>query len=342
MPTTDGTSASDDLATELLEVVRCLSCGGSLALVGLDEAPEREELGPDGWLGCAGCGRRYHLRAGTLRALPDDATSEIKRRTAESFAYEWGQFGADRAEWEKNFRDYLRPHAPADLDGLLVLDVGCGSGRHSRQAAAAGARVVAVDLGDSIDVARANLPPGVLTVQADAERLPFEEGTFDFVMSIGVLHHLPDPERALRAVARFAKPHGTVHVYLYWKPERAWHRALLRAVTAARRVTTRLPHRVLHFLCYPLAAALFVAFVLPYRFARHRPALRWLAEALPLKAYADYPFGVCVNDQFDRLSAPIEHRYTADEVRAMLERAGLQDIDVIANYGWIGDGRRPA
>jgi hypothetical protein len=62
---------------------------------------------------------------------------------------------------------------------------------------------------------------------------------------------------------------------------------------------------------------------------------------LPLKAYADYPFGVCVNDQFDRFSAPLEWRFTAGEVAEMLSDAGFTDIVVLENDGWIGSGRRP-
>jgi 2-polyprenyl-3-methyl-5-hydroxy-6-metoxy-1,4-benzoquinol methylase len=264
----------------------------------------------------------------------------VKRETGESFAYEWSRFGQPRPEWRANFLDYLRPHAPEWLAGKRVLDVGTGSGRHANVAAELGAEVVAVDLGDSIDVARANLPDRVPTIQADAEALPFTPETFDLVMSIGVLHHLPDPERALRSLVRYVRPGGHLHVYLYWQPPHRGHRAILRMVTGARRVTTRMPHRLLHALCYPLAALLWVLVVQPYRVLRPT-RLRRLAEAFPLKTYADYPFGVLLNDQFDRFSAPIEHRYTAAEVERMLRDAGLRDIVVLPNHGWIGDGRRP-
>jgi ubiquinone/menaquinone biosynthesis C-methylase UbiE len=275
-----------------------------------------------------------------LGSASGDGVAEVSRRTAESFAYEWERFGGLRDEWEQNFLDYMQPHGSEFFAGLTMLDVGTGSGRHSYQADKFGARVVAVDLGDSIDVARRNLPDGVLTVQADANALPFEDGAFDFVMSIGVLHHLPDPGGALRSIARFARPGGRVRVYLYWQPPRGWHRRLLGLVTAVRGVTTRMPHALLHALCYPLAAALFTLFVLPYRFARRIPALRELAEGLPLKAYADYPFGVCVNDQFDRFSAPIENRYTREEVEAMMRAAGLDDVVVLPNHGWVAEGTR--
>lgn len=368
-----GRARSFPPATEILgrqaAKLRCLTCASRLELVFLSQAPGYPELGTDGILGCTGCCERYPIVAGTPRMLigaprqhllgsyprsaevleggtrrsdPPGAEDAVKRRTADSFAYEWQRFGQLRDEWAKNFADYMRPHTPESLAGKTLLDVGTGSGRHSFHAAQAGAHVTAVDLGDSIDVARRNLPDSVLAVQADAEALPFEPESFDLVMSIGVLHHLPDTERALRSIARYAKPGGHVHVYLYWVPEQPWHRRVLRAVTALRRITVRLPHPVLHALCYPLAAALWAAVVAPYRFLRTRPRLARLADALPLKTYADYPFSVLVNDQFDRFSAPLERRFTAAEVRAAMEDAGLEDIVVLPNHGWVADGRRPA
>jgi hypothetical protein len=61
-----------------------------------------------------------------------------------------------------------------------------------------------------------------------------------------------------------------------------------------------------------------------------------------MKQYARYPFRVCVNDQFDRLSAPIENRYSKAEVEAWLTRAGLEDVRVRPFCGWIGTGRKAA
>ena len=338
------TDAIAELLGDGARALRCLACASVLEF---EPDPARSDsLPPDGHLVCTGCGERYPVVGGTPRMLTRAARpageAAIARRTADSFSYEWERFGGLRDEWERNFVDYMRPHAPESLARRSLLDVGAGSGRHSFHAARAGAQVTAVDLGASIDVARRNLPRSVLTVQADAEALPFEPESFDIVMSIGVLHHLPDTERALRSITRYAKPGGHVHIYLYWVPERRWHRGVLRAVTAVRRVTTALPHRVLHALCYPLAAILHLSVVAPYRALRTRPRTARAAAALPLKTYADYPFSVLVNDQFDRFSAPLERRFTEDEVRSAMEAAGLEDIVLIANHGWIADGRRPA
>lgn len=352
------------LRYDLLALLRCLECGGAIHLERLSEQSGYPELGPDGLLHCESCDERYPLIAGTVRMLPPalrsslradyplsrealeyepvsseaERSGDVKQRTADSFAYEWNSFGSLREQWRKNFTDYMRPHSPESFAGKLVLDVGTGSGRHAFHAAELGARVVAVDIGRSIDVARRNLPSTVLTVQADAEKLPLEAEAFDFVMSIGVLHHLPDPQRALNKLVPLAHPGGHVHVYLYWIPEQKWQAFVLRLVTTARKITVRLPHRLLHAMCIPLAALLAIMIVWPYRLMRRVPRLRRFANALPLKTYADYPFGVLVNDQFDRFSAPLERRYTRVEVAEMLKLAGLTNVSVLPNHGWVGDG----
>lgn len=353
----------------LVGLLRCLECRGRLQVLELASTGGYPELGPDGCFECSTCGSRYPVIGGTARMLraqqlaelrrrypralcgledwshePSQAERElaVKRRTAASFAYEWKRFGMLREEWRRNFLDYMRPLSPGWFAGKLALDVGAGSGRHSYWANRLGARVAAVDLGESIDVARANLPKEALTVEADAEDLPFDEGTFDLVMLIGVLHHLPDPRRALVSVSRYARPGGLVRLYVYWQPPWRWHRSLLRLVSAARRATVRMPHWLLHVLCVPLAALLFGLFVLPYRVMRSRNSVRPLAEYMPLKTYADYSFQVCVNDQFDRFSAPIERRYEREEVEQLLTAAGLIDTRVTAHHGWLGAGRRPA
>jgi hypothetical protein len=66
------------------------------------------------------------------------------------------------------------------------------------------------------------------------------------------------------------------------------------------------------------------------------------ADWFPLKTYADYPFRVLVNDQFDRFSAPIERRFTRVEVEEVMRQAGLIDVIVLPHHGWVADGRRPA
>lgn len=321
--------------------LRCPHCGGRLLA----------ERNPS--LLCPHCDEAYPINGGIPRMLSfamrqalagAPAHGEVDERrvaTAQSFGYEWTHFPEMRREWEQNFWDYFAPHSSDSFRGRRVLDAGCGSGRHAFYAARLGADVWAVDVGAAVEVARRNnANQGIEVIQADLYHLPFAPESFDFIYSIGVLHHLPEPEAAFHNLLRYLKPGGRIHIYLYWKPEnQPLKQALLRSVNAMRRITTRLPHRLLYGLSYPAAAAAFAGFVWPHQILR-AAGLEKIAERLPMKQYAQYPFRVCVNDQFDRFSAPIENRYTRAEVQKWLERAGLEEIVLRPNFGWCATGRK--
>src|SRR6185503_7839964 len=78
----------------------------------------------------------------------------------------------------------------------------------------------------------------------------------------------------------------------------------------------------------------------PYRILKKVPALHRVAETIPLKQYANFPFRVCVNDQLDRLSAPIENRYTKADVEDWFNRAKLQTPQINPNFGCAATRRK--
>jgi hypothetical protein len=95
-----------------------------------------------------------------------------------------------------------------------------------------------------------------------------------------------------------------------------------------------------YLLAYPAALLAFTLFVWPYRVLKRVRPLARFAEELPMKQYASFPFRVCVNDQLDRLSAPIENRYTRADVQNWLVRASLEAPTVGENFGWVATGRK--
>jgi SAM-dependent methyltransferase len=319
------------LRAGLCSLLRCPFCRSELTL--------SLEQGRDA-LVCRTCSRRAPVIDGIPRFV-DVPRDPVAHQTQESFGYEWTHFNDWRPSGESTFNDYFEGLALDSLAGLTVLDAGCGMGRHARQMAAHAEHVVAVDFSRAIDQAARNMQDlsNVDCVQADLFALPFADGSFDYVYSMGVLHHVADTEHALMGLVRKVRPGGRLRVYLYWK-RHGWQGRLLSVVTLLRRATVMLSFPLLRVLCWFLSLGLYALIVLPYR-ALEALGVRRQAS-WPLFVYTKYPFVVLYNDQFDRFSAPIEKRYDPDEVRRLLESAGLIDVTVRACFGWVAEGTKPA
>jgi len=105
-----------------------------------------------------------------------------------------------------------------------VLEIGCGVGTDGLQYARNGANYTGVDLTKrAVETAKKHFKLfGVdgKFIQTNAERLPFDDNTFDLVYSFGVLHHTPNFQDAFDEVHRVLKPGGKAIVMLYargWK-----------------------------------------------------------------------------------------------------------------------------
>ena len=132
----------------------------------------------------------------------------------------------DQVEARKYF---IEPHIPAFAQfdrwaGKRVLEVGCGIGTDTMNFARAGAQVTAVDLSSaSLDLARRRaevfgLQDRITFIEANAERLSefVTAAEYDLVYSFGVIHHTPQPERALDQIRTFfTGPDTTLKLMVY-------------------------------------------------------------------------------------------------------------------------------
>ena len=128
----------------------------------------------------------------------------------------YAQIEARRYELEPFIRDYA---GFQETRGDRVLEIGVGLGTDHIQFARAGADLHGVDLTErGIELVRRRLELEGLTSQlevADAEQLPFDSGSFDYVYSWGVLHHTPDTPRAIAEALRVLRPGGRICVMIY-------------------------------------------------------------------------------------------------------------------------------
>ncbi len=263
-------------------------------------------------------------------------------RTFASFGFEWNNFDEVRDEDESFAEVYFRDLDLAGLEGKVGLDAGCGKGRYTRFLAAHLAATAALDGSSAVEAAARNLAgmPSVLVVKSDLRAAPFAAESFDFIASLGVLHHLDDPRQGFERLLTYLAPGGRILLYLYSRPPTPGLRATaLRLAAALRTVTVRLPHRLLKALSEPIAAGLYAGIVLPGAYGDRRGVAA--LSGLPMNAYRGKPFRSLVLDTFDRLSAPVEHRYVWPDLAPWFTDAGLVVEAARDETGWFVLARKP-
>jgi len=94
-----------------------------------------------------------------------------------------------------------------------VLELGCGTGTHTRVIAETAAEVVATDLSEPmVEAAQGRLAslPHVRVERQDATNLTYPDGWFDAVVMVNLLHIVPDPDAILTESRRVVKPDGQI------------------------------------------------------------------------------------------------------------------------------------
>jgi SAM-dependent methyltransferase len=192
----------------------------------IDQTSPLHRAAGDAWV-CPTCGVSYPVEDGIPRMLPPPGARE---------ADEAAQTERERTQRDREARKYdanrmLRAlsvaEIPLTMRGLaagpadVAVEIGCGTGRMTRQLAARCGQVWALDHSvDSLRRAREKLGDGrVRFVQADAGYLPLSAGIADRVLSCQMLEHLPTAalrERAVAEAARILKPGGRFVVSAYW------------------------------------------------------------------------------------------------------------------------------
>ena len=275
----------------------------------------------------------------------DRSRSGSDLQLVQRFDREWQQFADMRpAERALVFERYFDLVPPMLLGpGNTVLDAGCGGGRWAAEVASRGARVIALDLGQSIELAARHVGPSALFVQADVRDVPLAACSVDLAYSLGVLHHIEETDLAVRRIIETIRPGGWFLVYLYYALDGrgALFRATFTFVDGLRRVISSLPQLTLA----PITAVIAAVVYLPLaRLARLLEALglNTIADRVPLRIYSRLSFRTMRTDSLDRFGTKLEKRYRRDEVITLLERAGLEDIRVSERLPyWHAVGRRP-
>ncbi len=297
----DGSAAQLNLIASL----RCPGCGSTLTANG-----DRVE--------CISCKISHPIVENIVRFTSDEHLASFGRQWNK---YEVAHDEEDHATFEAKTGVML-----AQLKGLRVLDAGCGGGRYSKVCAEAGASVVGADHSGAVSKARtlcAHLPNAAF-VQADLKHLPLEPSAFDFVFSIGVMHHDTNTRAVFDAVAKFVKPGGRYSVWLY-RRNQWWQEAINNAL---RNRTTKMAPEKLERWCewgawlggLPLVN-------------------KTLNKVVNFSAHPNRENRVC--DTFDWYAPQYQYHHTVNELCQWFLEAGFEDMQILPPekqgrfYRWV-------
>jgi SAM-dependent methyltransferase/uncharacterized protein YbaR (Trm112 family) len=278
--------------------------------------------------------------------------------TADSFGFEWNKYkvttreedfvtffgltGVDPLFYQKHEYDDIFTYYPTRedlekvdtsfLESRLVLDVGCGMGKYTDLVSDLGAEVVGLDLSLSLLRAREKTrhKPNVHLVQGNIFFPPLKRDLFDFIFSVGVLHHTPNTERAFKEAASLVKPGGRFSIWVYPSALIRYER-ISRFIQddVLRPVLRRLPHKTLYQVCRVLGAMVLLRGKLLQAHFRGRYRLERLLGLVAVGMHTDIEIASFLN--FDWYSPQYRFYHSEQEVLKWFEDAGFKDITMLRN-----------
>ncbi len=298
---------SADSIISVLPFLHCSACGSSFV--------RRLE-----YVECSKCGISAPVVDGIPRFTGDQHLA--------SFGRQWNKYEVAHDDEDQGTFQAKTGVSLKDLAGLRVLDAGCGGGRYSKVCGEAGAVLVGADHSAAVVKAKqlCSHLSDVAFLQADLKKLPFEPASFDFVFSIGVMHHDANTKSVFDAVSKMVKPGGRYSVWLY-RRNQWWQEGINNAL---RSQTTRMAPEKLERWCEWGG------------WLGGLPVLnKTLNKIVNFSAHPNRENRVC--DTFDWFAPQYQYHHTEAELVSWFQSAGFDKLAVLPPekqgrvYRWVYD-----
>jgi SAM-dependent methyltransferase len=324
----------------LLDLLACPTCGGDILMPFASKYDGKEII--EGILSCKKCSREYKIVGGVPRFADLAKIDEDKAETAENFGWQWTHFTQENEQYAEQLLGWLQPVTPDFFEGKVVLEGGCGKGRHTKLAAEWGAKeVVGTDLGDGVESAFAATKhlPNVHIVQCDVYKLPFRRA-FDYAFSVGVLHHTPDPKRAFTSLAGKVKKGGHISAWVYGAENNEW---ITKYVDPVREgFTSKISQPMLYQLSKLPTLSVFLTTKLVYRPANiiAKPVAKRLFYNDYLNHLGTFGWREQHNIVFDHLVAPTAYYISKEDFETWWDDIKAKHVEIIWHNqnSWCGLG----
>jgi len=338
------------------EFLICTNCSNSLKL-NIFERFENSERIKEGLLKCT-CGMWFPIINGVPRLLQgrlrnlfykhhkyfikkyrdklgnsDSFESDIiQERTAYIHDIDIKKPSEKFKNFDQSFKDWISPISPAFFKEKIILDVGCRIGINSYFSGKFGAKfVIGIDIGETVETAyEVNCElENVLIVQADLNNIPTKQ-IFDFIFSIGVLHHIPNPKLGMTKLIEKAKSGSKVLVWIYGY-ENYYN---LKMILFLRKLTVNSNVNVVKTISLIYALFFFLQ-------VKHHNSLLKKGKIKPnlwLKYLNSFRFKEIEAYVFNQLAPPIAFYFTKKEFEEFCNIEGIKNLKVINMFdnSWKG------
>ena len=260
------------------------------------------------------------------------AKNNFDHNVIDDFGNEWesyDQSSVGQEELEKQFSDYFRIFSwEENITNGTGVDFGCGSGRWAKFVAKKVDFLICIDASNkATNVAKRNVIDikNCNVIQGMIDKLPISDNSLDFAYSLGVLHHLPNTERAIKSCVDKLKPGAPFLIYLYYALDNKpyWYLLIWECTDLIRRVVSRLPFFLKYFLTNIIAIIIYFPLA-KISFYLEKVGLN--VSNIPLSEYRKKSFYTMRTDSLDRFGTRLEQRFTKKHIERMMKNAELDNI----------------
>ena len=255
----------------------------------------------------------------------------IDEKTLSSFGNEWNRFdqkGMSVDESKKIFNNYFSifpwNNITSEAEGF---DMGCGSGRWASFVAPRVGHLNCIDPSSAIDVAKKILSDcdNITFIRGSVSDNQLQKNSQDFGYSLGVLHHVPDTQKAIQSCVELLKVDAPLLLYLYYAFDNKpfFYKAIWKVSDIFRSVISKLP-LIIRNICTDI---IFVFVYIPLVYlSKVAERIGINPDNIPLSFYRNKSLYTMRTDSRDRFGTPLEKRFTRDEINEMMVESGLKDI----------------
>lgn len=247
------------------------------------------------------------------------------------FGQEWTKFSYEHLDQNllyENFQQYFGIFPLEKLTKNSVgFDMGCGTGRWAQFIAAKVKTLNCIEPSNAILVSKRNLRKydNVKFYNETSDKCTLPDASQDFGYCLGVLHHIPNTEDALKDCTRLLKPGAPFLLYIYYnfdnKP--TWYKMVWQCSNIIRKIISVSPVPIKNFFCSLIA---YIVYFPLAKLAYLVEKLGLYVENIPLADYRHKSFYQCKNDALDRFGTRLEQRFSKEEITKMLINAGCHNI----------------